>query len=81
MDHTEIGWESVDWVHVVGDGCKGLAFVNSLMTLWVPKHTYLLITSWSRVLLEKLTGFQLVQKFPAFYVTRKFITAFISARH
>jgi len=36
--------------------------------------TYLL-TPWSRVLLEKLTGLQLVKKFPAFYGTRKFITA------
>jgi len=42
--------------------------------------TYLL-TPWSRVLLEKLTGSQLVKKFPAFYGTRKFITAFISARY
>ena len=37
-------------------------------------------TSWSTVLLEKLTGSQLVKKFPAFYGTRKFITAFTSAR-
>jgi len=36
---------------------------------------------WSRVLLEKLTGFQQVKKFPAFYGTRRFITAFKSARH
>jgi len=36
---------------------------------------------WSRVLLEKLTGFQLVKIFPAFYGTRRFITAFTSARH
>jgi hypothetical protein len=36
--------------------------------------TYLL-TPWSRVLLEKLTGLQLVKKFPAFYGTRRFITA------
>ena len=36
--------------------------------------TYLL-TPWSRVLLEKLTGSQLV-KFPAFYGTRRFITMF-----
>jgi hypothetical protein len=36
--------------------------------------TYLL-TPWSRVLLEKLTGFQLVKKFAALYGTRKFITA------
>jgi len=37
------------------------------------------LTPWSRVL-EKLTGFQLVKKFPAFYGTRNFITAFTSAR-
>ena len=36
---------------------------------------------WSRVLLEKLTGSQLVKKFPAFYGTRRFITALTSARH
>ena len=42
--------------------------------------TYLL-TPWSRVIFEKLTGFQLVKKFPAFYVTQRFITAFRSARH
>ena len=30
-------------------------------------------------LLEKLTDFQLVKKFPAFYGTRRFITAFTSA--
>ena len=38
-----------------------------------------LLTPWSRVL-EKLTGFQLVE-FPALYGTRRFITAFTSARH
>ena len=45
-----------------------------------PTITYLL-TAWSRVLLEKLTGFQLLKQFPAFYGTRRFITAFTSARH
>ena len=40
-----------------------------------------LLTPWSTVLLEKLTGFQLVKKFPAFYGTRRFITAVTSARH
>ena len=30
---------------------------------------------------KKLTGFQLVKKFPAFHGTRRFITAFASARH
>jgi hypothetical protein len=38
-------------------------------------------TPWNRVLLEKLTGLQIVKKFPAFYGTRRFITAFTSARH
>ena len=42
--------------------------------------TYLL-TLWSRILLEKLTGFQLVKKFPAFYGTRRFITTVKSIRH
>jgi len=41
--------------------------------------TYLL-TPCSRVVLENLTGSQLVKKFPAFYGTRRFITAFTSAR-
>jgi hypothetical protein len=39
-----------------------------------------LLTPWSRVLLEKLTVLQLVKKFPAFYGTRRFITALTSAR-
>ena len=43
--------------------------------------TYSLLTPWCRVLLEKLTGLQLVKKFPAFYGTRRFITALTSARH
>ena len=46
-------------------------------------HWYLrtyLLTPWSRVHLEKLTGFQPVKKFPAYHRTRRFITAFTSAR-
>ena len=42
--------------------------------------TYLL-APWSRVLLEKLTGFHLVKKFPAFYGTQRFVTAVTRARH
>ena len=47
--------------------------------LFLALLTYLLIylpTPCSRVLLEKLTVSQLVKKFPAFYGTRSFITAF-----
>jgi len=46
--------------------------------------TYLLTylrTPWCKVLLEKLTGLQLVKKFPASHGTRRFITALTSVRH
>jgi hypothetical protein len=39
-----------------------------------------LLTPWSRVL-QELTGSQLVKKFPTFYGTGMFITAFTSACH
>ena len=47
---------------------------------FIPLLTYLL-TAWCRVLLEKLTGLQLIKKFPAFYGTRRFITALTRVRH
>ena len=40
-----------------------------------------LLTPWCRVLLEKLTGLQLVKKFPAFHRTQRFITALTSVHH
>ena len=45
-----------------------------------PFASYLL-NPWSRVLLENLTGFQLVKKFPAFHGTPRFITAVTRSRH
>ena len=42
---------------------------------------FYLLTPWCRVLLEKLTGLQLVKKFAAFHRTRRFITALTSIRH
>ena len=45
-----------------------------------PDNTYLL-TPWCRILLEKLTGLQIVKKFPTFHGTRRFITALTSFRH
>ena len=42
---------------------------------------YYLLTPWCRVLLEQLTGLLLVEKFPAFHGTRRFITALTSVRH
>jgi len=40
-----------------------------------------LLSPWSRVTLDKLTGFPLVKKFPVFYGTRRFVTAFTNASH
>ena len=40
-----------------------------------------ILTPWCKVLLEKLTGLQLVKNFPAFHGTRRFITALTSVRH
>ena len=51
------------------------------LTLTATYLLYYLLTPWSRVFLEKLTGLQLVKKFPAFYGTRRFITVFTNARH
>jgi hypothetical protein len=39
------------------------------------------LTAWTTVLLENLTDPHLVKKFPKFYGTRMFITAFTRARH
>jgi hypothetical protein len=47
---------------------------------YLRRLTYLL-TPWSRVLLEKLTGFAASQEIPRIYGTRKFISVPTSARH
>ena len=54
--------------------------IHLLTYLLTDLFTFLL-SPWSRVLLEKMTGSQLVNKFPAFYGNRGFITAFTTARH
>jgi hypothetical protein len=53
---------------------------NELSTNYKILRTYLL-TPWSRVIFQKLTGSAASQKFPAFYGTRNFITLLTSARH
>ena len=58
---------------------KGIVLAFVRLSSWILLTSYLL-TQWSRILLEKPTGFQLVKKFPAFYRTREFIAAFTSAR-
>ena len=52
------------------------------LSLYIYIYMYVyLLTPWCRVLLEKLTGLQLVKKFPAFHGTRRFITALTSVCH
>ena len=58
----------------------GYIFLNNTRFLLYSILHYLL-TPWCRVLLEKLTGLQLVKKFHAFYGIRRFITALTSVRH
>jgi hypothetical protein len=53
---------------------------SSTFTASANALTYLL-TPWSRVLLEKLTGFAASQEIPRIYRTRKFITILTSACH
>ena len=77
----------VTFICVAALCCVVLCIVTSgliAVLCCLSQHSYLLtylLTPWSRVLLERLTGFQLVKKFLAFYGTRRFITAFTSARH
>jgi hypothetical protein len=70
------GWLEICVPRVSG-GPKGVILSGA----WIFKILTYLLTPWSKVLLEKLTGLQLVKKFPSFYKTRRFITAFTSACH
>ena len=55
--------------------------VQKVNNTTVRKYCIYLLSPCCRVLLEKLTGLQLVKKFPAFHGTRRFITALTSVRH
>jgi hypothetical protein len=59
-------------------GSKLLTLTKLLLTA---NPMYYLLTPWSRVLPEKLKRRELLKKFPEFYGTRRFITAFTKARH
>jgi len=70
--------EAVDTKNVATKGSGGV------LTWFSRDITYLLtylLTPWCRVLLDKLTGLQLVKEFPAFHGIRRFITALTSVRH
>jgi hypothetical protein len=53
--------------------CETRCYASYLISeedFWGVITPYILTFSWGRVLLEKLTGFQLVKKFLAFYETQ-----------
>jgi len=54
---------------------------GNIENYWIWVHSTYLLTPWSTVLLEKLTGPQLLKKFPTFYGSRRFITAFTCVHH
>ena len=60
---------------------KTRPFENLSTTKLKTYNSPYLLTPYSRILPQKLTGSQLVKRFPSFYVTRSFITASTSARH
>jgi hypothetical protein len=67
---------------LLSDSYLQISFIAHYLLTYLLTHSLThSLTPWSRVLLERLTGLQLVKKFPAFYGTRKFITAFTSARY
>jgi len=61
----------------INSQCPHLQKATDLLTYLL---TYL-FTPWNRIHLEKLTGFQLLKKFPTLYGNWWFITAVTSARH
>ena len=54
---------------------------TKILTQYILLGVSYLLTPRCRVLLQKLTGLQLVKKFPAFHETRRFITALTSVCH
>jgi len=77
--------EYVHWecMHIWGPAWLKLTHSNPVC--WKLRHRIpsdnCLLTLYTRILLVKLTVSHLVKKFPSFYRTRRFITAFTRARH
>ena len=85
MENIGRNIQVVRWSYrsVVDNSCLLGVLALKVKTFPYPEmsvYTYLL-TPWCRVLLEKLTGLQLVKELPAFHGTRRFITVLTSVRH
>jgi hypothetical protein len=67
--------------HMPRVGISDLLGKVPLNLIWKAELILLSLSSWSRVVIEKLTVTHLVNKFPVFYGNRRFITVFTRARH
>jgi len=76
----QYSWISIDNNKCIAFSMGGFYFISMKPLIEIISGHYLL-TACSTVLIEKQTGSPLVKKLPAFYGTRRFITAFTSARH
>jgi hypothetical protein len=80
-DHTLSSWVVVVIVLRWMETWPGILGIAASVPHWVTNQPMNWPTPQSRVLPEKLTGPQLVKKFPAFHVTWRFITIFTRAHH
>jgi len=74
---TSISWRS----QTINCSCKSLFLFSSCSADYFTYFLTYSLTLWSRVLLEKLIGSQLVKKFPAFYGIWRFIMSFTGDCH
>ena len=68
------------WGYTFPPSYTGMAWKGAALRISLWLLTYLL-TAWSRVLLEKLTGSAASQEIPRIFGTRRFLTVPTSARH
>jgi hypothetical protein len=55
MDCKEVGWEGVDWIHLVQDKDQWWALVNIVINLRVPYKAGNFLTSWVTLNLSRRT--------------------------
>jgi len=59
MDLEEMGWEGVDWMHLIRDGDMwgGGDLVNTVVNIWVLQNAGRFLTSWKTTSFSRSTMF------------------------